>query len=94
MFGDEKKLKDSEASQLDGNYRTGSSTPGSIMSYTKTDKLITALYMVTDIIDRDEPLRNKLRTLGVEILSDIVSGSRTNLDKKIRYKISFLIAVC
>ena len=41
------------------------------MSYTKTHKLITALYMVTDIIDKDEPLRNKLRTLGTEIISDI-----------------------
>ncbi len=41
------------------------------ISYTKTNKLITALYIVTDIIDRDEPLRNKLRTLGAEILSDI-----------------------
>lgn len=38
--------------------------------YTKINKLITALYMVTDIMDREEPLRNKLRTLGVEILSD------------------------
>ncbi len=41
------------------------------ISYTKTNKLVTALYMVTDIIDYDEPLRNKLRTLGVEIVSDI-----------------------
>jgi hypothetical protein len=41
------------------------------LSYTKADKLITALYMVTDIIDKEEPLRNKLRTLGVSILSDI-----------------------
>ncbi len=41
------------------------------MSYTKTNKLITALYMVTDIIDKDEPLRNKLRTLGVQTISDI-----------------------
>lgn len=41
------------------------------ISYTKTNKLITALYMVTDIIERDEPLRGKLRTLGTGILSDI-----------------------
>jgi hypothetical protein len=38
--------------------------------YTKTHKLITALYMVTDIIDKDEPMRIKLRTLGTEILMD------------------------
>ena len=42
-------------------------------SYSKTNKLITALYMVTDILDTNEPLRNKLRNLGVEILSDIMS---------------------
>ena len=38
--------------------------------YSKTNKLITALYMVTDIMDKEEPLRNKLRTLGVNIISD------------------------
>ena len=29
--------------------------------------------MVTDIINKDEPLRNKLRTLGTEIISDMHS---------------------
>ena len=43
------------------------------ISYTKTHKLITALYMVTDIIDREEPIRNKLRTLGADIVSDMHS---------------------
>lgn len=43
----------------------------SVIKYTKITKLITALYMVTDIMDTDEPIRNKLRTLGTEILSDI-----------------------
>ena len=41
------------------------------ISYKKTNKLVTALYMVTDIIDKNEPLRNKLRTLGIGIISDI-----------------------
>ena len=41
------------------------------ISYTKTNKLITALYMVTDIMAQDEPLKNKLRTLGTEIISDM-----------------------
>ena len=48
------------------------------LSYTKTSKLITALYMVTDIIEKDEPIRAKLRTLSVEVLSDI-----SNLSKNI-----------
>lgn len=44
------------------------------LSYKKTNKLTTALYMVTDILDKDEPLRQKLRTLGIEVLSDITSA--------------------
>lgn len=42
----------------------------SSISYNKLNKLIIALYMVTDIMDKEEPLRNRLRTLGVEIISD------------------------
>lgn len=37
----------------------------------KTEKLITALYMVTDCMDTDDALKNKLRSLGVELLSDM-----------------------
>lgn len=37
----------------------------------KTEKLVTALYMVTDCMDADDALKNKLRELGVELLSDI-----------------------
>ncbi len=44
-------------------------------SYGKADKLITALYMVTDIMDRDEPIRAKLRSLGTAILSDAYAFS-------------------
>ncbi len=66
MFGEEKNLKDST------NHMGISIKDSSlIVSYTKTDKLITALYMVTDIIDKEEPLRNKLRALGTEIISDM-----------------------
>jgi len=46
----------------------------------KTEKLITALYMVTDCMDTDDALKNKLRGLGVELLSDM-------------YKLSTLIPV-
>ncbi|HEY4478030.1 MAG TPA: hypothetical protein VJB09_02030 [Candidatus Paceibacterota bacterium] len=41
------------------------------ISYNKVNKLITALYIVTDILDSEEPLRSKLRTSGSDILSDI-----------------------
>ena len=69
MFGDGKNLKDS----LKGLQLGIKDRPVHI-SYDKTQKLITALYMVTDIIDMQEPLRNKLRTLGTEIISDIQSA--------------------
>lgn len=59
-------------------------------SYPKLSKLITALYIVTDIIEKDEPIRLKLRTLGVEILSDINSASRTDIYKKTTAVLSFL----
>lgn len=42
----------------------------SVGSYTKIKQLISALYMVTDIMDKDEPIRKRLRTLGSLILSD------------------------
>ncbi len=82
MFRDEKNLKDSNKNSVKD---TSSSVPVPyqtaifmVGSYTKTDKLITALYMVTDIIDKDEPLRNKLRTLGAEIITDIHLLQRNN----------------
>ncbi|MEK7585776.1 MAG: hypothetical protein AAB477_00880 [Patescibacteria group bacterium] len=37
----------------------------------KTEKLVTALYMVTDCMDTDEALKIKIRLLGVELLSDM-----------------------
>src|SRR3989338_190310 len=61
------------------------------MSYTKTQKLITALYIVTDIIDKEEPIRNKLRTLGVEVLYDTSSIPKTLFGAvKIDQVLSFL----
>jgi hypothetical protein len=36
----------------------------------KTEKLVTALYMVTDCMEADEALKSKLRFLAVELLSD------------------------
>lgn len=66
MFGEEKNLTDPKTNQNISVMDTSFS-----ISYSKSDKLITALYMVTDIIDKGEPIRNKLRTLGAEIISDI-----------------------
>jgi hypothetical protein len=37
----------------------------------KTEKLVTALYMITDCMETDDALKGKLRMLGVELLSDM-----------------------
>jgi len=37
----------------------------------KTEKLITALYLVSDCMEDDDAIKGKLRLLGVELLSDI-----------------------
>lgn len=68
MFGEEKNLKDSST-----NTNIVIKDTATSISYKKINKLITALYMVTDIMDKEEPLRNKLRTLGLSIISDISS---------------------
>jgi len=76
----ENSLKDPELKSLT-SYGTGSLSMPVTFSYAKLNKLITALYMVTDIMDKEEPLRNKLRTLGVNILSDtkLVPDSINNI---------------
>ena len=92
MFRDEKNLKDStkdtikDTSNMPAPYQAAGFGSG---SYTKANKLITALYMVTDIVYKDEPLRNKLRTLGVGILSDI-NSSPSQACPKINELMSFL----
>ncbi|MCE9548846.1 hypothetical protein K8Q98_00370, partial [Candidatus Nomurabacteria bacterium] len=70
MIKDERAITD-EMSATSFSLKDKSLSP---VSYTKTDKLISALYMVTDIMDREEPLRLKLRTLGVNIISDLHSN--------------------
>lgn len=66
MLGDENNLKDTTKT-------LGITVKDTVVpvSYNKTNKLITALYMVTDIMDKDEPLRLKLRTSGTGIISDM-----------------------
>ncbi|MFA5932204.1 MAG: hypothetical protein WC793_02395 [Candidatus Paceibacterota bacterium] len=84
MFGGNKNLKDSSV-----DLATTIKDSSLVIGYTKTDKLITALYMVTDIIDKDEPLRNKLRTLGTGIISDM-NTAPANVCSKISEIMSFL----
>src|SRR3989338_1073763 len=99
MLEEDKNLKDiSRSSKKDSerksfSYGAGTLDTPVVLPYTKTNKLITALYMVTDTIDKEEPIRLKLRTLGIEILSDSASlqkGVLSNLDEKINTVLSFL----
>jgi len=55
----------------------------------KTEKLITALYMVTDCMDSEDALKNKLRFLGVDLLSDMYKLSvATFMERHNRLQIS------
>ena len=55
----------------------------------KTEKLVTALYMVTDCMDSDDALKSKLRSLGVELLSDMHKFSMLSpQDKSVRISLS------
>lgn len=37
----------------------------------KTEKLVTALYLVSDCMETEDPIKGKIRLLGVELLSDM-----------------------
>jgi hypothetical protein len=55
----------------------------------KTEKLVTALYMVTDCMDSDDALKGKLRLLGVELLSDMYKLSTLSpVDKHTHISVS------
>ncbi len=85
MLGDENNLRD-KRSQVGLSIKD---TTQPSISYTKTNKLVTALFMVTDIMDKTEPLRNTLRTLGSQIISDIHSDP-SKATAKIGEILSFL----
>jgi hypothetical protein len=81
MFGDQNNIKNNLTDVTHnplGIVLKDTPTP---IAYTKTNKLITALYMVTDIMDTDEPIRLKLRTLGSNIISDMYSKPEQALPK-------------
>ena len=93
MYGNSENLRDTEQNSIKDNVSASvlyGKKDIAINSYPKLNKLITALYIVTDIIDKDEPIRIKLRTLGVEILLDINHLSRTEINSKVHSILSFL----
>ena len=91
MLGDKKNLTDLPK-DINASYQTSLLRA---LPYGKTDKLVMALYMVTDIIDNQEPIRSKLRTLGTEILSDMHSISifpNINVSVKVGGKIAEILS--
>ncbi len=91
MLEEGKILKDSNSSKE----TSLSDSLNSRLTYTKTNKLVTALYMVTDMMEVSEPLRLKLRYLGAEVISDINGTSNHSrlavmLNTKIEEIVSFL----
>jgi hypothetical protein len=89
MLGENNNLKDSELKSLSSFEASSTNLVSINLTYTKTTKLITALFMVTDIMDREEPLRHKLRFLGTNVISDI-NNNPTDSSKKISEILSFL----
>lgn len=84
MLGENKNLKDPMFNQsVDLRDRRFS------ISYSKTNKLITALYMVTDVLEEDEPIRGQLRTLGVNVITDISNISWTNYIPNSSFSLNF-----
>ena len=57
----------------------------------KTEKIVTALYMVTDCMDTDDALKTRIRILGVELLSDMYELSNL-LPVEKRDHISFTLS--
>jgi len=74
MLKDSENLKDSSTS-------LATRAEPTVITYTKTNKLISALFMVTDMIDKDEPIRAKLRNLGMGIVSDVNENPAQALSK-------------
>jgi hypothetical protein len=69
---DTQKLDLNSYGQTDvGTSNTLLHKPVSDFSNKKTEKLVTALYMVTDCMDSGDAIKGKLRQLGVELLSDM-----------------------
>jgi len=72
---DEKDMQKTYINSHDQASFSGDKSPSNKVIYDfankKTEKLLTALYMVTDCMETEDALKEKLRLLGVELLSRI-----------------------
>ncbi|MFA5933782.1 MAG: hypothetical protein WC795_00975 [Candidatus Paceibacterota bacterium] len=48
----------------------------------KSEKLVTALYMVTDCMDLHEPMKESIRSLGISLISEAYAFNTANLSDK------------
>lgn len=59
----------------------------------KTEKLVTALYMVTDCMEKEDAIKDKLRHLGVDFLSNVYKISNTiPTEKRVQISTSISLA--
>lgn len=84
----------SDISKKDNDIVKGQITPAFIKDkkailfiYRKLERITAALYMVTNILPLDEPMRLKLRSLGIEVFSDILSLYRAPQEANIRNRL-------
>src|SRR5450631_2746086 len=66
--------------------------------YRKTEKLVSAIYLITDLIKDEDQIKWLLRKNGIELLSDIVSVTRADLidkrhDKKVAGRLVEIISL-
>ncbi|KKU79497.1 MAG: hypothetical protein UY04_C0007G0008 [Parcubacteria group bacterium GW2011_GWA2_47_7] len=69
-----------------GRPNTIGQTPQTYQGYgyivRKAEKLTTALYLVTDILSDKEPMKWRVREVGVDVLSDITVAGSTSVSEK------------
>jgi len=61
-----------------------------VFVYKKTEKLVTAIYLVTNLFDSNEPMKWQLRKKGQELLSSMLNNERDGSKTKILEVVSFL----
>lgn len=59
----------------------------------KAERLVTALYLVTDLIDNNEPIKNKLRGSAVTLLSSMNALAQHDIKDKMSLYTSSLMSV-
>jgi hypothetical protein len=76
-----------------------SKNPDFVFMFKKTEKLVTAVYLVTNLFDNSEPMKWSLRNLANDILSqtldykDVVVGNKTDFTDSLSAKILQIVSM-